>query len=335
MEGPGIFVETASPARREDLLRFHTEAYLTVLKAANAGNLSPGLELYGIGPGDNPVFPGMYDWSCIVVGASLKAGRKVARGEVKTAFNIAGGLHHAHRARASGFCYINDPVILIKELIALGKKVLYIDIDVHHGDGVQWAFYEMDQVMTISFHQDGRTLFPGTGFTEEIGRGDGEGFSVNVPLLPGTDDELYVRAFDEIVPSLVHTYDPDILVSQLGVDTFRTDPLANLELTTNGLCQVVKAIKGFSLPWVALGGGGYDILNVARAWTLAWAIMNEKDPPDTLPEAFLKDTPFSGSKGNRLRDNPYRSIDRKDYLEEALLKTIAQIKERIFPKVGV
>ena len=181
-----VLVETA-PASESAFLRFHTVEYVETLKDASSSRMTRGFS-HGMGPGDNPVFPGLWEWSQLHTGASLQCAELVSKGEVDIAFNIAGGLHHAGPARASGFCYINDPVLAIYHLLDAGKRVMYVDIDAHHGDGVQWAFYEDPKVLTVSFHQDGRTLFPGTGGIGENGRGEGLGYSVNVPLLPGTDD---------------------------------------------------------------------------------------------------------------------------------------------------
>ena len=298
-----------SPARREDLLIFHSPEYIDVLEASNSGKQAPGASAFGLGEGDNPVFAGMFDWSLLVAGASLKAADLVDTGEAAIAFNISGGLHHALASRASGFCYINDPVLAIKLLVGRGRRVAYIDIDAHHGDGVQEAFYNTDRVLTISLHETGRMLFPGTGFEQETGRGAGSGCCVNVPLPPETDDELVVHAFQSVVPPLVERFRPDIIVSQLGVDTFLNDPLAHLNVTTNGFCRMIAMIKSLSPKWVALGGGGYDITNVARAWTLAWAIMNDGDAPGEIPASFLRKYPDAGFPGKKLRDEPF-SADR-------------------------
>ncbi len=256
LDHPEVIRVTPKPVGKDILKRFHTPAYLDALEAANSGVAFPGLEQFGIGPGDNPVFKGMYEWSCLIVGASLEAGRLVAEGKARVAFNIGGGLHHARPNRASGFCYVNDPVLLIMQLVDMGLKVVYLDVDVHHGDGVQWAFYDTNKVLTISLHQDGRTLFPGTGAVEEMGRGEGAGYSVNIPLWPGTDDWLYLRAFDEVVIPLIQAYGPDIVVTQLGVDTFHGDPLAALDLTTQGFVRVLEKMRENFPRWVALGGGG-------------------------------------------------------------------------------
>ena len=215
-------------------------------------------------------------------------------------------MHHALANRASGFCYINDIAVGIKDLLARNLRVAYVDVDAHHGDGVEAAFKDTDQVLTVSIHQHGRTLFPGTGFVYETGSGRGQGYSVNLPLLPGTDDELFLKVFGELVPDLLSAFKPDILVTQLGVDTFRSDPLTNLCLTTNGFVEIVKIFKEMGLPWLALGGGGYHIVNVARAWTLAWALMNDIEPPDELPETFLELIRPYGYREELLRDKQLR-----------------------------
>ncbi len=322
-------------AETEELLSFHTEDYVRVLRRANEGVPFPGMEDYGIGPGDNPVFPGLYDWSCLVTGASLEAARAVAEGQVDIAFSIGGGLHHARPSRASGFCYVNDPVLVIQELLRRGLRVVYVDIDVHHGDGVQWAFYETDRVLTISLHQDGRTLFPGTGFVEEMGRGAGLGYSVNVPLWPGTDDWLYLRAFDEVVVPLVEMFQPDVAVTQLGVDTFQGDPLASLDLTTQGFVRVVERMKRLFPRWVALGGGGYELLNVARAWTLAWGVMIGCNPQDELPEQVIKRLRQMGYGRSKLRDEVPFPCLRREYAEAALESTLQCIRRTLFPLHGL
>ena len=230
-------------ADEENLALFHTREYLDILKEANDGYLEGDAYSYGLGPGDNPIFPGLYDWSLLTAGATLQAVDFVASGEGEMAFNIAGGLHHAMRSRASGFCYVNDPAIGILKLVNGGKRVAYIDIDAHHGDGVQKAFYQTDQVLTISLHESGYSLFPGSGFEYEIGEGEGEGYSVNLPFLPYTDDEVYLWAFEEIVPPLIRAFQPDVVVTQLGVDTFYNDPLTNLHLSIFGFEKVVRRIK--------------------------------------------------------------------------------------------
>ncbi len=319
-----------SPASTEDLLIYHTREYIDVLRSCNSGRYLAGADFFGLGPGDNPVFPGVFDGSLLVAGASLRAAELVDSGDVGVAFNIAGGLHHAMADYASGFCYINDPVIAIKSLVNRGRRVAYIDIDAHHGDGVQAAFYDTDKVLTISLHETGRMLFPGTGSEQETGAGAGRGYSVNVPLPPELDDELFTYAFTEVVPPFIKAFKPDIVVSQLGVDTFHNDPLAHLNLTTNGFCKMVSMIKSLAPKWLALGGGGYDIANVARAWTLAWAIMNDVSAPVDIPEGYLRNYPEAGISGRKLRDEPFVvARRRKKEMRREIDRVIFYIQQNI------
>jgi acetoin utilization protein AcuC len=327
------FIPTVK-AEEKDLAAFHSEEYLNILKQANEGHLTGNAYSFGLGPGDNPIFPGLYNFSLLLAGATLQAVDFVADEKGEIAFNMAGGLHHAMRSRASGFCYINDPVIGIMRLLSRGKRVAYIDIDAHHGDGVQKAFYETNRVLTISLHESGSTLFPGTGFEYEIGEGEGEGYSVNLPFPHDTNDDIYVWAFEEVVPELIHAFQPDVVVTQLGVDTFYDDPLTNLHLSILGYERVLKRIKDLAPRWVALGGGGYNISNVARAWTLAWAVMNGIELKEDLPGSFSKEAEKMGIEERELRgrlSTPLRSQDEENRVE--MERVVHYIKETVFPKV--
>jgi len=323
-------------ASEEDLALFHSQDYLNILKLASDGHLRGDAYGYGLGPGDNPIFPGLFNWSLLTTGATLQAVDFVADGKGEIAFNIAGGLHHAMRSRASGFCYTNDPVIGIIRLLNRGMRVAYIDLDAHHGDGVQQAFYETDQVLTISLHESGYSLFPGSGFEYEIGKGKGEGFSVNLPFPAYTDDENYLWAFDEVVPELIEYFSPDIVVTQLGVDTFKSDPLAHLQLSIFGYEKVLRRIKTLAPHWVALGGGGYDISNVARAWTLAWAIMNGVELEEELPPSYVEFATKHGVHGKTLRGYPSISLEDKKVrkaIRMQMERVVKYLKEAVFPKV--
>jgi len=330
---PTVQSISTAKAEEKDLASFHSREYLNVLKEANEGHLKGNVYSYGFGPGDNPIFPGLYDWSLWVTGATLQAVDFVASDKGKVAFNIAGGLHHAQRSRASGFCYVNDPVIGILRLLEKGKRVAYIDIDAHHGDGVQKAFYQTDQVLTISLHETGYTLFPGTGFEYEIGEGKGEGYSVNLPFPPYADDEIYLWAFEEVVPPLIHAFQPDVVVTQLGVDSFYNDPLTNLNLSILGYEMIIRRIKELAMHWVALGGGGYDISNVARAWTIAWAVMNGIDLSDQLPESYLEKAVKVGVRERELRGSPRPIHEKREDIRAEVKRVVRFIKETIFPKV--
>jgi len=321
----------SSPATEPRILQFHTGEYVEALKRASRGETQWDFA-HGLGPGDNPVFPGLWEWSLLHAGASLQAAQLISQGKARIAFNIAGGLHHAGASRASGFCYVNDPVLAILHFVNQGKRVIYLDIDAHHGDGVQWAFYEDPRVLTVSFHQDGRTLFPGTGGLAETGKGEGTGYAVNVPMLPGTDDHVFWKGFESVVPRLMEAFRPDVVVSQLGVDTFLADPLAALELTTHGFTKAVAYLTEHAPAWVALGGGGYNPANVARAWTLAWATMNRVDLADELPDEMKAPLAAQGARGTRLRDDEHASAMRDPCLEH-MNRCVGYLEEHVFPRI--
>ena len=210
----------------------HDAAYIEAVRRAGHDGWGDGR--YGLGTPDNPVFDGMHEASALVAGATLAAARAVWHGEALHAANIAGGLHHAMRRSASGFCVYNDPAIAIRWLLEAGaQRVAYVDLDVHHGDGVQAAFYDDPRVLTISLHEHPATLFPGTGLASETGRGEGIGYAVNVALPAGTGDAGWLRAFDAVVPPLLRSFRPEVLVSQHGCDSHRLDPLAHLELSVD------------------------------------------------------------------------------------------------------
>jgi len=317
-----------------ELSYFHTSEYISAVKSLSSGEqkFDPRRFNFGGKTGDNPVYSGMYELSTLVVGATLKAAELVVSGEVDTAFNCAGGLHHAAPDHASGFCIFNDLVITIKDLVEKGFRIAYIDVDAHHGDGVQNAFYETDRVLTISLHQTGRLLFPGTGDVSEIGTGPGRGYAVNIPLAPYTFDDVYLWAFDQVVPSLVQKYHPDIVVTQLGADTHYLDPLTQLSLTTDGYSEIVEKIKALSARWIAVGGGGYEISGVVRLWTLAYGKMLGIDWPDEIPSEFQE---LYGIKILRDKEEPKINPKFRPLAKEFAEKTVNDIKKLIFPLHGL
>jgi acetoin utilization protein AcuC len=269
-----------------ELALFHSLEYIAAVRALSRGDATIPAGRFNFGPGDNPVFPGMYQSEGLKVGSALTGAEMLVEGECEVAFSYGGGLHHAGPDRASGFCVFNDAAVAIHWLLRRGLRVAYVDVDVHHGDGVQDAFYDTDRVLTISLHQSGRTLFPGTGFVEETGRGQGRGFCANLPLPPGADDDIYLWAFERVVPPLVTRFAPDILVTQCGVDTHYLDPLARLALTTRGHYAIFQRLHAFSLPWLALGGGGYNLDVVPRSWALAFGVMSGRALPEELPQGY-------------------------------------------------
>ena len=278
----------------DDVLRLHTEDYVETVRELSADPRASGAPRYGLGLGDNPVFAGMHEASLEVCGASVAAAEAVWNGQVTHAFNPAGGLHHAMPDRASGFCIYDDPAAAIEWLLRNGaERIAYVDVDTHHGDGVQHFFYDDPRVLTISLHESGRYLFPGTGFCDEIGAGDARGTSLNVPLPPATSGDAYVEAFEAVVPPALDAFRPQVLVTQLGCDTHVTDPLAHLALTTDDYATIGKRLHELAHSsaggrWVATGGGGYQIGNVVpRAWTIYFAELTGQELPHEVPWEWL------------------------------------------------
>ena len=338
-DDPGAVLLDPRSAAEEELAWLHTPEYIAAVKDLGSGSrLGSGPDVidparFGFsGQGDNPVYPGMYEAAALSTGGSLLAAEMVASGEVGAAFNISGGLHHAAADHASGFCVFNDPALAVHYFLNRGMRVAYVDIDAHHGDGVQEAFYTDDRVLTISVHESGQYLFPGTGSVAEMGEGAGLGYSVNLPLYPYTGDDDYVESFKRVVPPLVRAFAPDVLVTQLGIDSYHSDPLTHLQVTTEGYIEVVRELAGLGLPWLALGGGGYDVTAVARAWTLAYGVMLGVDWPDRLPAAFARE-----HGAGRLRDQispevpGHIKVQASRYAEE----TVAAIQQQIFPLHGL
>ena len=263
----------APDATEDDLVSVHDPALIEAVMAASADPSRADLD-FGLGSEDTPAFLNMHQASRHVVGASIEAARQVWTGQVDHAANIAGGLHHAMPDRASGFCVYNDVAVAISWLLANGaKKVAYVDVDVHHGDGVERIFYDDPRVLTISLHETGQMLFPGTGFPADAGGPEALGSAVNVALPPGTSDAGWLRAFHAVVPDLLREFAPDVLVTQQGCDSHRDDPLAHLALSVDGQRASYLALHDLahqvaSGRWVAMGGGGYAVVDVVpRAWT--------------------------------------------------------------------
>jgi acetoin utilization protein AcuC len=320
-------------ATEEELRWFHTEEYVAAVRAISRGEARYRPERYNFSEqGDNPPYPGMYEAACLSTGGSLVAAELVADGKANVAFNVAGGLHHAAAGNASGFCIFNDPVIAIEYLRRRGLRVAYVDIDCHHGDGVQNAYYDTDEVLTLSMHESGRYLFPGTGEVEELGSGRGRGYSVNVPLAPYTHDDVFLWAFDQVAPPVLRAFNPDVLVTQLGIDTHFSDPITHLQLTVEGHGRAVEALGALAPKWVALGGGGYDMSAVARGWSLDYGIMMGAQWPDEIPLAYRERYGLA-----RLRDGqaPPLSAEVRDFTERFAQDTVDRVKRLIFPVHGI
>jgi acetoin utilization protein AcuC len=300
--GPGIDLLRAlgaepglapDPATDDELLLCHTARYVAVVKRFSELDREPWSEAEaGIGPGDDPPFPGMHEAGAAVAGGSLRAIEAILRGDVEHAFHPGGGLHHAMPGRASGFCIYDDPAIAIARARQAGKRVLYVDLDVHHGDGVEAIHGDDPGVLTISFHESGRYLFPGTGFVSEVGVGEAAGSIVNVPLEPETGEEAWLAAVSTIVPELAAAFAPDTIVSQHGCDTHAWDPLAHLYVTTTAMGAAARLVDELGHRWaggrwLATGGGGYGVYRVVpRAWAHVWLAGAHREAPDRLPLAW-------------------------------------------------
>ena len=323
-------------ATEAELEWVHTRDYVAAVRSLSAG-LAPAQSLqperFGFSErGDNPVYPGMYDAALLSSGATLVAAELVAEKRVDAAFSISGGLHHAAPTHASGFCIFNDPAIAIKYFLDRGLRVAYVDVDAHHGDGVQDVFYPDDRVLTISIHESGQYLFPGTGFVSEAGVGDGVGYSVNVPLFPYTEDEPYLWAFREVVPPLIRAFAPDVLVTQLGIDSYHSDPITHLQLTSRGYVEVIREFAKLGLPWLALGGGGYDVGAVARCWSLAYGVMLGVEWPDRIPEAVSGQYPSPNLRDIVALDVPDNMRQQaRQYLEDG----VANLRREVMSKHGL
>jgi acetoin utilization protein AcuC len=351
IEKPWIRLIKPKALSFEDLAEFHDETYLKTLQAIDSAttakelwpdlpssrkedffSISPQILQYGLGKEDNPIFSGLYDFSALTAGATYLGAKMVASGEVQVAFNPVGGLHHAGRNHAEGFCYVNDVAVAITHLLKEGLRIVFVDIDAHHGNGVQDAFYRDHRVLVISFHETGRELYPWSGFENEIGEGEGKGYNVNVPLPKKTDDEAFIRAFEEIVPPLLDAYDADMVIAELGADTHIADPLTDLFMTNNGYRRAVKTLAQHAPRILALGGGGYDIYKTARSWTLAWAILNDLEPRDEYA-GIIGGMMFGPEmEAGDLYDKPVHITGvAKDRMNEEIDRVIESIKKNVFP----
>lgn len=325
------------PARREELEWFHTPEYLALLERGEYEELGwQGLEA-GIGTVDCPRFDHMYRYSALAAGATLTAAEVILSGEARVAFNPSGGFHHAFPDHAAGFCYLNDVVLGAMRLAWGGRRVLVLDIDAHHSDGVQHAFYCRSDVMVISIHESGRTLFPGTGFEDEIGEDDGEGFTVNIPLPVGTPDAVYERVLCDVVWPLTEAFSPDVVVVELGMDTLAGDPLAHLHLSNNVPAGVISHLVRIGRPILAVGGGGYQFEPTARGWALCWSILcgvnnNVDDLGAGLGGVMLQNTDWIGGLRDRIRICDAANMAQ---IEAEVSTTIERLQRLLFPLHGL
>ena len=345
LAGDRLRLFTPTPAGEDLLTLVHDPDYLDAVRRAPH---DPGAG-HGLGTADNPVFEGMYDAAALITGGSVLAAQQVHRGVAQHAVNIAGGLHHAMRDAASGFCVFNDAAVAIAWLLRQGhQRIAYLDLDVHHGDGVQAAFYDDPRVLTVSVHQTPLTLFPGTGFPEETGApGPALGSAVNLALPNGTDDSGWLRAFDAVVPAVLRAFRPEILVTQCGCDSHHEDPLADLALTIDGQRAAYRAVHDLAHEicggrWIVLGGGGYGLVRcVPRAWThlLAEVGGDPLDPHTEIPLAWREHVAARGLRARpptHMTEGGFTGFRRWDSLGDSRVdRAVLRTRHASFPLFGL
>jgi acetoin utilization protein AcuC len=331
-------------ATEAELLAVHDGDYVEAVRRFSAGGDPSGAARWGLGTDDTPIFPGMHEVTSLVCGSTLRAAEMVMSGEVRRAFSLAGGLHHAHRDRGSGFCVYSDLAVAIAWIRrAHGAKVLYVDYDAHHGDGVQGIFYDDPGVLTLSIHESGRYLFPGTGFVDELGEGEGYGYSLNLPLEPFTEDDSWLDLHRRLLPEVMEAFRPDVVVLQSGCDGHALDPLTHLrastrlyEETTRIVCEAADAVCGGRV--VATGGGGYAVWEVVpRAWTLVWGALSGQEVPGRIPHAWLEQ--WQGEAPvllpSTVRDEPgaLPPVPRREEIEAANRRTLESLRRQALPLI--
>ena len=334
--GDDVPIIAPTPATDEELLRVHAPDYIEAVKA----NLPA--QKYGLGTDDVPIIENMHELAAMIAGCTRSAAEEVMSGRVQRAFSIAGGLHHARRAEAAGFCVYSDLAVAIDYLKRQhGARVMYIDYDAHHGDGVQQIFYDDPEVLTVSIHESGTYLFPGTGFVDELGTGDGYGYSINVPLDAHTEDDSFRQCFVDLVPELADAFRPDVIVLQNGVDAHVLDPLTHLRCTTSLFEQLVQvtcqiADRHCDGRIVAAGGGGYAIYTVVpRAWTLVWGALCGTPAPERVPAEWLRAARLeSGSEVPVFMRDPadaFPASPRRAAITQLNDQTMRAVKSRALP----
>lgn len=340
LDNSSVSIHLPRQATEDELLMVHTKEYIEEVKSFSKTGVGY------LDSGDTPAFKGIHEATAIAVGGSIVAADLVMKEEALHVFNPAGGLHHAGVSHAAGFCVYNDIGVAVRHLQRKCgvKKVVIVDLDVHHGDGTQEIFYSDQNVLTLDMHEDGRFLYPGTGFIKEMGEGRALGSKVNIPLPPLTNRECYLHAFDEIIPPLLRAFKPEVIINQFGVDTHFDDPLAHLSLTMETYRELATRLHSLAHEvcggkYIVLGGGGYKPENVARAWSIMFSTINGISLPDRMPEKWIalcreamkREPPNTFSdKYERLMNNVERET-----IRETVEQRIREIKARVFPIHGI
>jgi len=334
--GPGQGEVPARKATREELQRIHTPRYLDMLQLAAGGCVSVEAMRMGIGREDTPIFPAMFDYGAWACGAGLTAAELLLTGKADIAFNLLGGFHHARADRAGGFCFLNDVALACDALARAGKRVVCLDVDAHHDDGTQALFYERDDVLTISMHESGKTLFPWSGPETEIGEGRGLGFNVNIPLPPETYDDAFLKAFRSVALPVIEARNPDVVVVELGLDILAGDPLTHLTMTNNVVVDLLHDLLRLNKPLLIAGGGGYNVEHTVRGWALAWRTCAGGDDADDfsfgLGGVMLGNADWAGGLRDRER---FVLPEQRRGIDAELADTLANVRELVFPFHGL
>jgi acetoin utilization protein AcuC len=344
LDGSGVAMVAPRHATRAELELVHAPEYVDAVERLSGDASRDEAGAWGLGTDDTPVFPGMHEITSLVVGATLVAAEEVMEGRARRSFSIAGGLHHAHRDRASGFCVYSDVGAAIAWIRReYGARVMYLDYDAHHGDGPQGMFYSDPEVLTLSIHESGRFLFPGTGFVDELGEGDGYGYSLNVPLDAFTEDGSWLSVHEKLIPEVMEAFRPDVVVLQNGCDGHTLDPLTHLRATTRLyeetvriVCEAADRVCGGRV--VATGGGGYAIWQVVpRAWTLVWAGLAGIDAPDAVPLEWIHrwqgESPDLLSTRLRDAEGEHPPVPRRAEVEAANRRTLESLRRQALPLI--
>ena len=328
------------PLRPEALLAVHEKAYVDAVEAASRGESLDDPGRWGLGTADNPIVPGMAEGARAIAGGTVLGARLLVGGETRRVLQLGGGLHHARPAMASGFCLYNDLALAIHEMVSAGWHVAYVDIDVHHGDGVQEIFYASDRVLTLSLHETGEYLFPGTGWLHEMGRGMGRGLTLNLPLEPFTEGDTYREVLVEIADAALSWFRPDAVVVQAGADAHFSDPLADLMLTTRDYEAIYRDLLRI-VDRTAHGrvlftlGGGYSLAATPRIWAILALVLLGLPVPERLPEAWR--TRWSERLGIELPEtlhdpgNPYEPIPRRPEVLRADREALRRLLDAVAP----
>jgi acetoin utilization protein AcuC len=341
LKSPTVIEPQFNPATEDQVQLVHSQSYIDQVRELSRRDGYSVLDM-----GDTSAFPGAFDVTSLAVGATLACVDTVMKGTARIGWNPAGGLHHARPDQAAGFCIFNDVAIACRFLQHHHglERILYLDIDVHHGDGVQEIFYDDPGVLTLSIHETGRTLYPGTGFPEELGEGKGKGYSVNVPLPPYTTDELYLQAFQSIVPPIIKAYQPEAIVMQSGVDTHFQDQLGHLRVTTATFTKLASLMVELANRYtngrlITVGGGGYSFLSVPRCWTLMFGeyvgVAVSDEIPKEWQELFHKTTGLEAPRQVRDHKAPPLTDSVHKQIQKVVTQSIERVKQLAFPLLGI